>query len=305
MKASPYAAALALTVLAGSAIAADLPAAKAPPPPPLPVFSWGGFYVGANVGYTWGAKNSISSFAVPIFDNDPLFGAASAVGATSVIAPEFNGAIGGGQVGWNYQFRDVFVAGLEADIQGASVQGTASTVNVTPVANQPRYSITTITQASRNLDYLGTIRGRIGYLFHPRVLIYATGGLAYGGVSQTVGVSQLGNFSGAFFLPPATDAFGFSWSKFSDTRVGYAAGAGLEWAFLDNWSAKLDYLYYDLGRVRSEGFIAFDTNALSGFGGGGTGVVSVESQTRFNGHLVRAGLNYRLNFYKPPVVAKY
>lgn len=305
MKAAPFAAALALTVLSGTAIAADLPSAKAPPPPPPPAFTWGGFYIGANVGYTWGAKNTISSFAVPLIDNDPLFGAASAASATTFVAPNFNGALGGGQVGWNYQFKDTFVAGLEADIQGASVQGTESTLNFAPVANQPRYSITSITHVSRHLDYLGTIRGRLGYAIYPAVLVYVTGGLAYGGVSQTVGVSQLANFAGNRFLAPAVDTFGFSWSQFSDTRVGYAAGAGVEWGFLGNWSAKLEYLYYDLGRVRSEGFIGFDTNGISGFGGGGTGVVSVESQTRFNGHTVRAGLNYRLNFYKPPVVAKY
>lgn len=302
MKASPLAVALALTALAGSAIAADLPSVKAPPPP---VFSWSGFYIGANVGYTWGAKNAIGSFAVPFFDNDPFFGAASAAGATVGVAPDFNGAIGGGQIGYNYQFRDRFVAGIEADIQGASVQGTISGARFAPVVNQPGFSVTTVTQASRNLDYLGTIRGRLGYAVYPTVLVYATGGLAYGGVSQTVSTSHFGNWAGDPFFPASSDAFGFSWSRFSDTRVGWTVGGGLEWGFRSNWSAKLEYLYYDLGRVRSEGLVAFDTNSLSAPVIGGAGLVSVESQTRFNGHLVRAGLNYRLDFYKPPIVAKY
>ncbi|MBY6240768.1 outer membrane protein [Methylosinus sp. Sm6] len=305
MKAFPFAAALGVAAIGGRAAAADL-AAIAPPPPP---FSWTGVYLGANAGYIWGARNGIDSRGFAMLDNAPLFGATSALGARGVSTPSFNGAFGGGQIGYNYQLAPRFVVGVEADAQGTAVQGSESRYAVLTVPNLTRYSISTETQVTRNLDYLATVRGRFGFAVHPEALLYLTGGLAFGRASQTVTQTQYAYWTGSPLVPAGSNVFGFARSQYDDTRVGWAAGAGVEWAFRGNWSAKIEYLYYDLGRVRSSGYLSFNTNAIPGPGSGGTGLVTIDSGSRFNGHVLRAGLNYRLDLFHspaaPPVVATY
>lgn len=304
MKVISHLAGIALAALAGRAAAADLPAATTPPPPP-PVFSWTGFYLGADVGYTWGASNGIASYGVVAFDHDPPFGAASALGASGVITPNFNGAFGGGQVGYNYQFASRIVVGVEADAQGFAVQGQENGYFLSTAPNLTGYSLTTISQASRNIDYLATLRGRVGVAIRPEALLYVTGGLAFGRVSHTVNQTQYANWAGDLEFPAATEPFGFASSSFAETRVGWAAGAGVEWAFRGNWSAKVEYLYYDLGRVRSLGLLGFDSRAIRDPDPGASGLVAVDSASRFNGHILRAGINYRFEIFRPPVVAAY
>ena len=166
--------------------------------------------------------------------------------------------------------------------------------------------VTTAITTSKRLDYIGTVRGRLGWLFTPTLLVYGTGGLAYGGVSVSTGIAQFNNDCAQF---PAGCIAGaaFSSGAFSDTRVGWTAGAGLEWMFMPNWSAKVEYLYYDLGNVSYSGGPLDDLQQHAhGFSGGKliAGVVS-QSQTRFNGNIVRAGVNYHFNWGAAPIVAKY
>jgi outer membrane immunogenic protein len=92
----------------------------------------------------------------------------------------------------------------------------------------------------------------------------------------------------------------FGHGSFSDTRVGWTAGGGLEWLFAPNWSAKAEYLYYDLGAVTYGG------SPIATFTGGALFTLNaLQSSTRFNGHVVRAGLNYHFNWGTALVVAKY
>jgi outer membrane immunogenic protein len=256
---SSYLSAVVLSVAlsVGSAFAADLPSRKAPPyfpPPPPPPPMWTGFYVGLNAGGTWSESNSIHTSAYN-FQATPnlLFGPASAGLANTWLAAGGNGGfIGGGQIGYNWQFNNNFVVGVEADIQGVtSSSSTAASSAILPgVGNN--WTIGQVATASRNLDYIGTVRGRLGWLITPALLVYGTGGLAYGGVTANAGVTQV-----VFQQPPAY----FSTGAFSDTRAGWTAGGGGEW---------------------------------------------MQSTTRFNGHIVRAGLNYHFNWGAPaPVVAKY
>jgi outer membrane immunogenic protein len=197
------------------------------------------------------------------------------------------------------------VVGVEADIQAFGVQGSETGYSQLAVPNLPGYSIATVTQASRVLDYLGTLRGRVGVAIRPDALLYLTGGLAYGRASHTVTHTQYAQWAGSPGFPADADALGFASSEYADSRVGWAAGGGVEWAFRGNWSAKVEYLFYDLGRVRSIGLLGFDTNAIPGPDSGGRGLVATETASRFNGHLVRAGVNYRFDFFKPPVQASY
>ncbi|MEF3365863.1 outer membrane protein [Methylocystis sp. 9N] len=294
-------AAMALALTAGTAVAADLPHYKAPLPPPPPPPLWTGFYVGLNAGYTWSNSNNVTLGAFsgafnPNQGNAAAFAANYALLASGTFRGNSDGFIGGGQIGYNWQFYNSFVAGVEADIQG--VAGSSSRRGfATALGDQFGNTITSAVSVSKSLDYLGTVRGRLGWLFTPTLLIYGTGGLAYGGVNTSASISQ---FITNPFLGPA-----FGSGSFSDTRVGWTAGGGVEWMFWPNWSAKVEYLYYDLGTVSySAGVLA---PALQVVPGSPNPLFANfhEARTRFNGNIVRAGLNYHFNWGAPPVVAKY
>ncbi|MBM3642676.1 MAG: porin family protein, partial [Alphaproteobacteria bacterium] len=117
-------AALALA-MTGSALAADLPRYKAPPPPPPPPPMWTGFYVGLNAGGTWGNSNNVRTWSAPIVNfpgsaDAARYAAFSAFGASGITQGNTSGFIGGGQIGYNWQFYNSFVGGVEADIQGVA-----------------------------------------------------------------------------------------------------------------------------------------------------------------------------------------
>ena len=149
---------------------------------------------------------------------------------------------------------------------------------------------------SRSIDYLGTVRGRLGWLATPAVLLYGTGGLAYGqvNVSNTISVAQNCG-PGCVFLTPPT-SFGSS----SVTRAGWVVGGGLEWMFAPHWTAKTEYLYYDLGSVTANSTLV---------GQNGIGVVGAvfmtsfaRATTHFDGSIARVGVNYT---FGGPILAKY
>ena len=196
MKKALSAVALALA-LTGSAFAADLPHYKAPPPPPPPPPPlWTGFYVGLNAGYTWSnsQNTTIATWPVPNSVNDPTgtLTAAAAFSASGILPTSTSGFIGGGQIGYNWQFYNSFVAGVEADIQGVAASNSRGTaVGAAPFAGTG-FSSVGFLSATRSLDYLGTVRGRLGWLFTPTLLVYGTGGLAYGGVTANASYFQSG-----------------------------------------------------------------------------------------------------------------
>lgn len=301
MKLKTFAAALAATTIAGSAFAADLPARKvAPVMAPIPVMTWTGFYVGLNAGYTW-SNSSTSVASIPVFQNPGLtpFGLSQlnniTFGGSGVLGSKRNGFIGGGQIGWNWQ-SGAFLAGIETDIQGIASGGGGSTLgSFLPTTIAGTNTLSSITTTSK-LNWLGTLRGRVGYLVTPAALLYATGGLAYGGVSSTTTIFQVPQIA-PIDITPGFASVGNS----STTRLGWTVGGGLEYKFAPNWSTKLEYLYYDLGTVSySAGVRAVATN-------GGIPVwthVSTAS-TSYRGHIVRAGVNYQFNWGSAPVVAKY
>src|ERR1700691_2770021 len=221
-----------LLAMAASAAAADLPSEKGPPvyaPPPPPAFSWSGVYIGAQLGYGW--NNSSAPF-------DTSFGFA--------LPNESNGGgiLGGVHIGYNYQVSQ-FVFGLEGDVNGSSQS--ASGVDPFDYAGVVGF------HTSKDID--ASIRGRIGYAFD-RVLIYATGGGAYG------------NFRTSY-----ND--GFAFDTFNTGRVGWTVGGGLEYAIDNNWSVRAEYRYTDYGAVTDapvfsdlSGFVAHhirDNRVQAGF----------------------------------------
>ena len=302
-----FLAALAMAATAGSALAADLPSRKAPilpPPPPPPM--WTGFYAGLNAGGTFGNNSAPNTTTWNVY-GDPSN--ADYTSAALLSGSGFNngngGFIGGGQIGYNWQIPfggTGFVSGIEADIQG--IAGSGSTGSRVTAASPDDFkdpvNLLSIQQGKANLQYIGTVRGRLGYLVMPTLLVYGTGGLAYGGVS----VSMTNFQSWVDGDGEDKSAVIAGSGSYANTQVGWTAGGGLEWMFLPNWSAKVEYLYYDLGRV--SGSFA---NTWSGIGGDYAGINDLESITNFSarasGNIVRAGVNYHFNWGAAPVVAKY
>jgi outer membrane immunogenic protein len=155
--------AAAVVALGGTAFAADLPARSEPPvyvPPPPPIFTWTGFYIGGQIGYQWGNN----SFGTPF----PINAAGLVPGMSS---NTLNGVVGGAHIGYNYQISQ-FVIGIEADVDGTGVH--RSSVDPTGTL-----------AASSSIPVEGSIRGRVGYAWD-RVLFYGTGGLAIGDLHSSL-----------------------------------------------------------------------------------------------------------------------
>jgi outer membrane immunogenic protein len=269
----------AASLLATGALAADLPV-KQPvytkaPVYVDPVYDWTGFYVGGNIGYSWGRSS----------DTSTITNTAGTVLDTSAGSTGLDGIVGGGQIGYNWQMQRM-VIGLEADIQGSDEKGSRSFTCPTGICTPPVGGFLALVipgpavpvTLSQKIDWFGTVRGRVGVLVDPKVLLYATGGLAYGQVdsSATIGI-----------VPTA-------FSAVSSTNVGYTVGAGIEGVIGGNWTARLEYLYVDLGRVNG----SFQT-AIGGLGGG---VLSSNYSSRVTDNVLRVGVNYK---FGGPVVAKY
>lgn len=281
-------------LLAPRAFAADLAVphiiTKAPPMVVDATYNWRGFYAGINVGYGWGRSGTTTDF----IDNTGKALLSSSAGTFGL-----DGAIGGGQIGYNWQ-REAFVVGLEADFQGSGRKGSFNALCAgapdglqdgvcTPGHRgdntfDPALPVTF--NLTQKLDWFGTVRGRLGVEVTPRVLLYGTGGLAYGRVSTSGSVSatNVGGFPGAdggTFTPVAASL------SSSTTKVGWSAGAGVEGAFADNWSARLEYLYVDLGTV--SGSLATPVIALSG------APLVVGYRSHVTDNILRLGVNYRFS----------
>ena len=181
-----------------------------------PADSWTGFYLGVNGGYGWSASSD--RFAYPPYDNGrtivPAFGG---------IDPK--GGFGGGQIGYNWQGvlqNPRLVLGLEADIQSADISAGGADADAPP------------TTWKSSVDWFGTVRGRLGYAFDG-VLIYATGGFAYGDVKNSAAMP-------ATHTRPNEIVF-----QSGGAATGYAAGGGVEYKIAPAWSLKGEYQYIDLG----------------------------------------------------------
>jgi outer membrane immunogenic protein len=281
-----------IALIGKPALAADI-AVKAPPPPPAPVYSWTGWYVGLNAGWVDANGDVNTNAAILASPSPPDNATAVASAATNQLNNRSSGFLGGGQFGYNYQFTSVLVAGFEADIQGSSLRGSASTSKSVPAALVIPVPGTwnTNTTVSHRLDYLGTVRARIGLAAAPTLLLYGTGGLAYGKVD--LNTSMVINPVGAVLHEDAPP--GFASGSFSGIRAGWTAGGGLEWMFLPNWSAKLEYLHYDLGSATyATGGYSFDTTPTRLVGTGFL-TIATSATEHFSGDIVRVGLNYQFH----------
>jgi outer membrane immunogenic protein len=249
--------------LASPANAADLPA-KAPvykAPIAIAAYNWTGFYVGGHAGYTWmNSTDAITAVA------GNALGFINGGDVASRIPLDPNGFIGGAQIGYNWQpLGSQFVYGLEADISWTDLDKTVSAPGPTDASR--------IMTANQKMDWLGTVRGRLGYTPTDRLLAYATGGLAFGRGSLSTALTRTTGCGGNNCQQGST----------SGTKAGWTAGGGLEWAFANNWSAKAEYLYFDLGSLSHQMTDPFFPATI------------FNASAKFRGSIARVGLNYQFH----------
>ena len=242
-------------------------APPAPAPAAAPSPNYTGFYAGLNGG--GGFENTIN--------NGVTFCSFFGFGCSLAIPGQLNtrpsGFIGGGQIGYNWQ-TGLYVWGVETDFQGADIRGSATATNYTIF---PFDTVTVTGAGSQKIDWFGTFRGRLGWTPTPPLLIYATGGLAYGQVKTNVSFTGLEAFSS-----------GASAVAKSDTRAGWTVGGGAEWMFAPQWSVKAEYLFYDLGTESINQTLNFYTP-----GGFLEGSLGIHSAAHYHGNIVRGGVNFK------------
>jgi outer membrane immunogenic protein len=265
--------------------AADLgtrPVYKAVPvAAPVPIFSWSGCYIGAHVGFGWGRKdftdpagrNSVTvtttTFSAPTIVSD-LEAFFVGFDQPDTLRVDPDGFLGGGQVGCDYQFAPNWLIGVEGEGAGADISGSAL---------DPFFPSSFGKTFHAKTEWLASVTGRVGWVWD-RWLLYAKGGVAWAG--DKYHVDEAGVFYNA-----------------SETRTGWTVGGGIEFAFWQNWSAFVEYDFYEFGRRD----LAFVCTFSDGTSCGLTGPVSIRQDI----NAVKFGINYRFNWGKgkAPVVAKY
>ncbi len=247
--------------------------------------NWSGFHVGVNVGGAWDGAPAAAFLAFPASSAADY--AAAAV-LTHSISANGAGAIGGVQIGYDFEWPFGLVTGVEADFQGVSFSDGAWLAAASTVGDAGAL------RATKRVDTLGTVRLRLGYQVTPGVLLYGTGGYAYGQTGFTA--------SGAAVSFPLNLAAA-SFANYAGLRGGFAAGGGLEYTITPNLIGRVEYLRYDLGTVwRSAPLLTSDASLI--WPG-----LAQRTEASFSGNIVRAGLNYRFSAELPaavvPVVARY
>jgi outer membrane immunogenic protein len=258
------------------ASAADM-AVKAPPPPP-PMFNWTGFYIGGFAGGAVADRDASASeprSAAGAFYNGP--------GSLNTAYGLGGSFIGGGTIGYNWQQPGSnFVLGIEGEAGYLHLRGSRQDVN----AFNNGLALSDSVDSTRIGDAYGVIAGRAGWSAD-RALFYVKGGVAFVASSSSFNDSCIG--AGAPGCGP-----GALITSHSDTQVTYAVGAGVEYAFNNNWSIKGEYLY--LGTQKT------DTQTGIVTAGGATGTLFTNSNSDPGVHTGKIGINYR---WGGPVVAKY
>jgi outer membrane immunogenic protein len=273
--------AISTLALAQMATAADLPV-KAPAyePPPPPVYSWTGFYIGANIGGGWGDRS------VDYAANDlvSLSHFISLGGEPPPASIHTSGVLGGLQAGYNWQMGPAWLIGAEADIDWSGVKGSASTGGAIRLINLPFAN--TVAEKDK---WLGTVRARFGYLPTPNLLAFVTGGFAYGEVERNgayTGAAGVGGILIPVGYGCTANVPCFSGSA-SDIAFGWTVGGGLEYAVARNWTIRGEYLHVSL---ESKSVIETAT-ALPPLATIPSTFTANFGRTNLN--IVRAALNYR------------
>ena len=199
----------AASLLTVSAFAADLGVRSGPLQPVIPPFTWTSCYAGLKAAGGWGKKD--------LTDNVGVFTTTTGYSSASV---DVSGYMLGGQIGCDYQFAPTWVVGIEGEATGGNISKTTNFA-VPSIPDTASFRSTT--------DFLASITARVGYAWD-RWMLYGKGGVALVGDRY-----HADDLAGIYFF----DA--------TENRIGWTAGAGLEWAFTPEWSVKLEYDYYGFG----------------------------------------------------------
>jgi outer membrane immunogenic protein len=266
-------------LLGGSASAADL-AVKARPLPPVPVWSWTGFYVGINGGGSIAVNShTFSNVSLPPFATGPLQFNESLHRALA-------GGLFGGQIGYNWQFGPNWVIGAEADWQWMNEKDDACVFG----CGANFFGLTgtgTFLTDSQKIKSLVTARARLG-VTNGGWLWYVTGGGAWAKIDETMVLTGT-------ILPGVPGLSSTIGAAFSNTKGGWTVGGGVETSLWNSgWSAKLEYLYADFGTITN----SFATPATFTIFGASVTTSSYHLQD----HIIRVGINYR---FGGPVMAAY
>ncbi len=273
---------IALVALAGSqALAADVPV-KAPAykaPPPIVVHDWTGCYVGGNAGWI-GGGDRLSNYPGPTAAAFFPMTSAQVAASTNSVTPNGSGLTGGVQVGCNWQGAgSPLVLGVEADFSGSGLrESTTVAYPIRDIGGGTTQSAHTEAN-TKDVTWFSTYRGRLGFAAD-RALFFLTGGLAVAHINSSLAYTLAGAAAPLYL------------GSDSRTRTGYTVGGGFEYAFTNNLSAKLEYLYLDFGTYTFDSAIIIALPAIAW-----------ATDVRAREHIVRVGLNYKLDW--APVVAKY
>ncbi|MFZ1991696.1 MAG: outer membrane beta-barrel protein [Alphaproteobacteria bacterium] len=234
-----------------------------------PVYNWAGWYGGFNGGWEW-SQNAGGDLSG---DNLPSgFQRSIAAGFfPGRIGVNYSGFTGGAQGGYNWQWG-ALVLGIEEDVNHANFRGSSTVPPLIPLGVNGPASFT----LSQSIDWFATARGRLGVTPTDRLLLYVTGGLALGDVKTEYIVPSA----------PAGLPLGIFNGANSETKAGWTAGGGAEYALENHWSAKLEYLYYDLGSSS----VRADPSGLKTFAFFGL------ADAQYRGSVLRGGINYRFDW---------
>ncbi len=256
---------------ATSASSADLAAqtyTKAPVV--VSAYNWTGFYIGGTVGGAWSTNkvraNAVDNGLPAQFQEDGP--AVSAFGSNNLSQTN---VIFGGKIGFNQQLPGSWLVGIEADVSSLRFsQSAAKTGN--PFVTYPFGFATFNTSVST--DWVATVRPRIGYAFD-RALIYGTGGVAFG--NEKFANTYADQASHGFGLGSASSAA-------SAVKVGWAAGAGIDYALPQNWILSVEYLHIDLGNIHASGAVTDSGGPINS---------SLHFSSKLQSDIVRVGLAYK------------
>lgn len=232
------------------ASAADMPT-KAPAYAPVApmVYNWTGFYVGGQIGGGWYSNTTT------VVQGGTNFPAGFVDGTING-----SGVLGGGYAGFNYQINQ-FVIGIDGDYSWADLTGSGS--DISPLNGST-------TRHNDKVKWIATVTGRLGYAVN-NWLLFGKGGWAWAGFAGS---------SSTFNLAGVNTTNGTS----SETRDGWTLGGGVEWAFLPNWSAKLEYDYV---KFNTANFTSTNTNVATGV------VTSLARSATSDLSMVKLGAAYR------------
>jgi outer membrane immunogenic protein len=246
-------------------------------PVAAPVYSWAGWYGGVHAGYGWDpASGSFDPIAyVDILAPGVSGGGTVLSGPGSIpLSVDPKGGFGGFQFGYNWQ-NGALVYGWEADFSFGRIKATDDKAFLVTTLAGDVFDFSGNVKLEQTVNYFGTLRGRLGWA-NDRLLLFATGGLAWGQVEtnlQVYNVQVLANGAAS----PAEEALVAAGAQDRERsfRFGYAVGGGGEWAFTSAWSVRGEYVFIDLGK------------------GDGLAIPGGSADSRFYMHTARLALNFK------------